>query len=55
MDPAPPLDCRRNRIAQWLCNRILNTLATQEYRDIIEGAIVLGFRYAAANKRADGA
>ena len=37
----------RDRLACWLCNAILNTLATPHYRDMIRGSILYGLRAAA--------
>lgn len=45
--PGPDLGSWRNRLAHRIANFALNRIASAEYRNIIDGAIVLGMRTAA--------
>jgi hypothetical protein len=40
--PERTIDHWRNRLAQRVCNSVLNHVATPDYRNIIDGAIRLG-------------
>jgi hypothetical protein len=51
--PGPKLDSWRNRLAHRIANFALNRIASAEYRDIIDGAIVLGMSKAAEDAIAE--
>lgn len=42
----------RDKIACWLCNAILNTIATRHYREMIGGSIRYGLKSAIRDERA---
>lgn len=41
---------RRDRIAAWLCNAVLRTVATPRYRKFVAGAIAYGLASAARDE-----
>jgi hypothetical protein len=44
------MSAARDRLARWLCNLILRTIATPWYRDRIDGAIRYGLASAARDE-----